>query len=110
IASKVAAVKARVSPAAPFGVGLRLSAAAAEELAAPTALADFRRLLDAHGLYVFTLNGFPYGAFSGTRVKERVYLPDWREPARAAYTRQLADILAALLPDGVDGSVSTVPG
>jgi sugar phosphate isomerase/epimerase len=111
ISDKVAAVKARVSPDAPFGVGLRLSARAADELAAPGALADFRRLLDAHGLYVFTINGFPYGAFSGTRVKERVYLPDWRDEARFAYTERLCELLAALLPDGVSGgSVSTVPG
>src|SRR5262249_33509828 len=43
-------------------------------------------------------------------VKEHVYRPDWLEPERVAYTNQLADILAALLPDGVDGSISTVPG
>jgi sugar phosphate isomerase/epimerase len=110
VTTKVAAVKRRVSPAAPFGVGLRLSARAAEALAAPGALDDFRRLLDAHGLYVFTINGFPYGDFHGTRVKERVYLPDWRDEARLAYTERLANLLAALLPDGVDGSISTVPG
>src|SRR5262249_7264729 len=86
------------------------SARAAAALSAPEALADFRRLLDAHGLYVFTINGFPYGDFHGTRVKERVYLPDWRDPARLAYTDELARILAALLPAGVTGSISTVPG
>ena len=32
--------------------------------------------------YVFTLNGFPYGAFHATRVKEHVYLPDWRDRRR----------------------------
>lgn len=102
----VLAVKQRVCPDAPFGVGLRLSARAAAELD-PVAL---RRWLDDHGLYVFTLNGFPYGPFHGTPVKQAVYRPDWHEPERVAYTERLADILIELLPDGLTGSISTVPG
>jgi sugar phosphate isomerase/epimerase len=106
----VVAVKARVCPDAPFGVGLRLSARAAEELHQPEELARFASFLEDSGLYVFTINGFPYGAFHETRVKENVYLPDWRDPARGRYSACLAEILAALLPDGMTGSVSTVPG
>jgi sugar phosphate isomerase/epimerase len=106
----VRAVKARVSPDRPFGVGLRLSAAAARRLAEPAVLDAFRHYLGANGLYVFSLNGFPYGAFSGGPVKERVYRPDWLEDERLAYSDQLAAILAVLAPDGVEGSVSTVPG
>ncbi|HEX6274433.1 MAG TPA: metabolite traffic protein EboE, partial [Polyangiaceae bacterium] len=107
----VVCVKRRVSPSAPFGVGLRLSARAAEELATtPGALAEARAELDAAGLYVFTLNGFPYGEFHGTRVKERVYRPDWLEDARIDYTGSLARVLAALLPADTPGSISTVPG
>lgn len=106
----VVAVKARVCPDAPFGVGLRLSARAAEELHQPRELAAFQAFLKESGLYVFTINGFPYGAFHETRVKENVYLPDWRDPARGRYSACLAEILAALLPDGMAGSVSTVPG
>lgn len=105
----VAAVKAMVSPDAPFGVGLRLSARAAQELAGG-ALPRLHCLLADHGMYVFTINGFPYGRFHGAPVKDAVYRPDWLEPERVAYTDQLADLLAALLPDGVDGSISTVPG
>jgi len=105
----VVAVKRRVSPNAPFGIGLRLSALAAEGLAAPGALDDLRALLGAHGLYVFTINGFPYGRFHATRVKENVYRPDWSEPARLSYTNLLADLLAELLPNDVEGSVSTAP-
>jgi sugar phosphate isomerase/epimerase len=105
----VSAVKARVSPDAPFGVGLRLSARAAQELT-DGALAALRRLLADHGMYVFTINGFPYGTFHGEPVKQAVYRPDWFEPERVAYTNQLADLLAELLPDGVDGTISTVPG
>lgn len=94
----------------PFGVGLRLSAAAARALADAAALAELRAFLADHGLYVFTVNGFPYGPFHGTPVKERVYRPDWLEPERLAYTDQVATVLAALLPEGVEGTVSTLPG
>ena len=103
-------VKRRVCPDAPFGVGLRVSAAAARDLSQPGEAQALRAFLDAHGLYVFTLNGFPYGAFHATRVKEHVYLPDWRDRRRLHYSDQLAVLLSTLLPDGLDGSVSTVPG
>ena len=39
-----------------------------------------------------------------------MYKPDWRTPERRDYTVALAHILAGLLPDGIDGSISTVPG
>ncbi|WP_394845747.1 metabolite traffic protein EboE [Pendulispora brunnea] len=110
VAEHVLAVKARVGSERPFGVGLRLSGQAAEELAQPRELESFRDWLGAHGAYVFTINGFPYGQFHGTRVKEAVYLPDWFDEERVRYTERLGGILAALLPDGVTGSVSTVPG
>ena len=103
------AVRERVCPRAPYGIGLRLSHCAARELSERTALLAFQRWLDAHCCYVFTINGFPYGQFHGTRVKEQVYQPDWTTPERLAYTNQLFDLLAQLLPDGVEGSVSTVP-
>jgi sugar phosphate isomerase/epimerase len=106
----VRAVKARVAPDFPLGVGLRLSAAASRRLAEPGVLESFRHYLAASGLYVFTINGFPYGAFSGGPVKERVYRPDWLEDERLAYSDQLAELLVALVPDGVEGSVSTAPG
>jgi hypothetical protein len=83
----VSAVKLAVAPTAPFGVGLRLAAAAADELQQPGELARFRAELSELGLYCFTLNGFPYGAFHGTRVKESVYLPDWRSPATPSSSR-----------------------
>ena len=104
------AIKAEVCPDRPFGVGLRLSGSAAEALEDPAALADLRGFLDTGGCYVFTINGFPYGAFHGERVKEGAYQPDWSHEVRLSYSNALADILAALLPDGMDGSVSTVPG
>ena len=103
-------VKQRVSPDKPYGIGLRLSARAAEELKNPEKIAEFKDWLDANGCYVFTINGFPYGAFHGTRVKEQVFKPDWASPERLEYTKLLFDILAQLLPPGVSGSVSTLPG
>jgi sugar phosphate isomerase/epimerase len=108
----VVAVRDRLMPDGGFGVGLRLSARAAAELAEPATLAEFRNFLDRNRMYVFTINGFPYGTFHGTRVKEQVYLPDWRDPERLRYTNGLADLLAELLPDdaAIEGSVSTVPG
>jgi sugar phosphate isomerase/epimerase len=104
------AVKQRLAPSVPFGLGLRLSAVAAAELRASTARKQLRAELDALGLYAFTLNGFPFGQFHGARVKENVYAPDWRTRERLDYTCLLADILADLLPDGVSGSISTLPG
>lgn len=104
------AIKEQVSPEQPMGVGLRLSAAAAEDLREPHVLAELRTFLDESGLYVFTINAFPYGAFHGTRVKEQVYEPDWRDERRLRFTNGVAELLALLLPEGVEGSISTVPG
>ena len=109
IQQKALAVKKLVAPNQPFGLGLRLSRQAADSLAGKPRRTDLRKFLDDHGLDVFTINGFPYGQFHGTRVKENVYAPDWRTPARREYTILLAQILADLLPDHVSGSISTVP-
>jgi len=109
LAKHLPAIKAAVSPAQPLGVGLRLGHRAADGLRDKSALAALRRFLDEGGYYVFTLNGFPYGPFHGRAVKENAYRPDWSEPERLAYTDHLADVLAALLPAGQAGSVSTVP-
>ena len=43
-------------------------------------------------------------------MKEQVYRPDWTHPDRLAYTNRLFDLLAQLVPEGVEGSVSTLPG
>lgn len=103
-------IKAATAPDQPLGVGLRLSALAAEALGGAQAFAELSQLLRDGGFYVFTINGFPYGAFHGQPVKEGAYRPDWSTEERLRYTNRLADLLAALLPDGLVGSVSTVPG
>lgn len=109
LAAYVLPLKARLAPDRPFGLGLRLAAPSAAELADPTALEAFRAWLAEHDLYVFTVNGFPYGAFHGQRVKDDVYRPDWRSHERIAYTLDLVRILGALVPEGVDGGISTSP-
>jgi sugar phosphate isomerase/epimerase len=103
------ALKARLSPDAPFGIGLRLSGAESAELLVGDRLARLRKWLDGEGLYVFTINGFPHGTFHGEPVKADVHAPDWRSDERVAYTLRLATILAELLPDGDGGTISTSP-
>lgn len=93
-----------------FAIGLRLSAVAARELLAGGNLAEFKDWLAETNTYVFTINGFPYGSFHGTRVKEQVFKPDWTERARVAYTMDLFRILAAVARPGTGASVSTLPG
>jgi hypothetical protein len=104
------AVKQRVCPGKPFAIGLRLSNRASEELSAPAVLSAFQKWLTDNDCYIFTINGFPFGRFHGGRVKEQVYRPDWTSPERLAYTNRLFDLLAQLVPPGIEGSVSTLPG
>jgi sugar phosphate isomerase/epimerase len=101
-------VKAAVSPQQVFPLGLRISARAASQIDAAESR-RFRHWCEAHGFAVATLNGFPHGQFHGARVKERVYLPDWRDAERSRYTIALADLLSEWLPAGQPGSISTVP-
>jgi hypothetical protein len=102
-------LKQRLSPGAAFGVGLRLSDRASRELLEGDRLSELQTWLHEQNLYVFTLNGFPYGGFHQQVVKDHVYAPDWSQRDRLDYTLRLTHILAALLPDGVDGGISTLP-
>lgn len=100
-------VKDIVCPDEPFGLGLRLSALAAQEILSQ--INRFKSYLKEHNMYVFTINGFPYGKFHGEKIKENVYHPDWSQPERLQYTIMLADILAELLTESAYGSISTLP-
>ena len=104
-------IRDKLSWRGPLGIGLRLSAEAAETLARPGELSSFRRFLSSGPYYVATINGFPYGPFHGEPVKEQVYLPDWLDEERLLYTNRLPTILAEL-PGELETarSVSTVPG
>ena len=102
-------VRDRVCPNRPYAIGLRLSNRAAHQLREPSALLEFRRWLDRDHCYIFTLNGFQFGQFHGPRIKEQAYEPDWSSPERLAYTNLLFDLLAQLVPPGMEGSVSSLP-
>ena len=102
-------VRDKVCAGKPYAIGLRLSDQASRELSEQKTLAAFQKWLERENCYVFTINGFPYGKFHGTRVKEQVYAPDWTTRARLEYTNRLFDLLAQLVPEGIEGSVSTVP-
>ncbi|MET8554574.1 metabolite traffic protein EboE [Streptomyces sp. NPDC004959] len=94
-----------------LGIGLWLARDAAKSLITdPVALRALRADLDARGLEVVTLNGFPYRGFGSDEVKYRVYKPDWADPQRLEHTTDLARLLAGLLPDDMpEGSISTLP-
>jgi sugar phosphate isomerase/epimerase len=102
-----AGVKAEVSPVEPFGLGIWLPVVAAKGF--HEQFIAFADVLAEHDLYVFTINGFPYNTFHGETVKSAVYYPDWSEQERVDFTTDLIDVLSVLLPEGVSGSISTVP-
>ncbi|MGN6606736.1 MAG: metabolite traffic protein EboE [Jatrophihabitans sp.] len=103
-------VKARVSPDAPYGVSLRLSADSAQYLTDDAEERQrLRRWLDDHDMYVFTVNAFPYGPFKNRVVMEHVYEPDWSTEDRVTYTTQVAAILAEITPPHVAPSIQTAP-
>jgi len=102
-------IKAEVAKDTPFGLGLRLSNVASEELNQGTHLSEFKNWLDQNGIYVFTMNGFPYGNFHNEVVKDQVHAPDWTTPERVAYTKRLFNQLAYLIPEGIEGGISTSP-
>ena len=103
-------IKRQVSPDSAFGLGLRASMQSITDLQEPSTLARFSQWLRDENLYVFTVNGFPYGTFHGTQVKADVYRPDWSREERLIYTCAIADVLAKLGPPDNVGSISTVPG
>jgi len=103
------AVKAKVCPDSPMGVGLWLSATAGERLLRERKVERFAAWLRDVGLVPFTFNGFPQGDFHQDVVKHRVYEPTWWEPERLEYTLDLVAIQHGLLPDEMTGSISTLP-
>jgi len=89
-----------------LGVGLWVAAPALDIRSA----ARLREQLDRLSLEVVTLNGFPYKAFHAPVVKRDVYWPHWAQDERRSYTLGLAELLAVLLPAGIEeGSISTLP-
>src|SRR5699024_2000374 len=74
-----------------------------------TALNELKSWLKGNDLYVFTFNGFPFGDFHKSKVKDAVHLPDWSDKRRLAYSENLFEILKELLPAGMHGGISTNP-
>ncbi len=105
-----AALRAGGAPDQPFPLSLWISGRAARELEEEGS-ARFLEFCKTQRCAPSSINGFPYGAFHGQRVKEEVYLPDWRDPERAAHTARLACILGGWLQaaPGQTGVISTVP-
>ncbi|MDY3558206.1 metabolite traffic protein EboE [Gemmata sp. JC673] len=94
----------------PLGAGLWLAQPVVDEvLATPHGPARLADEMTRRGLTAYTFNAFPYGDFHAARVKENVYLPDWTTAERLAYTERCATVLSGLLPEGGEGSISTLP-
>jgi hypothetical protein len=93
----------------PMGLWFPAALVAELEKDPEAARARLRGLLAQRGITAFTCNAFPYGNFHDKVVKTKVYHPDWTTPERLAYTLSCARLLASLLPEGGEGSVSTLP-
>lgn len=102
-------LRSRLAGEKEFGIGLRLSGQESSEFLEEGRLAQFKSSLTDAGLYVFTMNAFPHGTFHRSRVKDHVHSPDWRSQERVDYTIRCIDILADLLPQGLEGGISTNP-
>lgn len=102
-------IKKRISKNQPFGIGLRLSNQASLQLGKQESLVSFKDWLKKEDCYVFTMNGFPYGGFHHTKVKDAVHTPDWTTSERTAYSIRLFNILKELLPEGMQGGISSSP-
>lgn len=102
-------VRNRLQEKGSFGIGLRLSNEASLVLEKPEKLKKFQDWLKKENAYVFTMNGFPYGDFHRQIVKEKVHFPDWTTTDRRDYTLRCFRILSQLLPEGIEGGISTSP-
>jgi|GEM_PF-2518361 len=103
-------LRKQVCPDAPFGLNLPLSATAARDLIDPTTLKAFQSWLDKAGCYVCSLEGWscrpPQAETAGRPAPAQ---PDWTSTEALHYAKLLLDLLAALLPEDVAGSVQIGP-
>lgn len=104
------AIKSKISPSEKMGLGLRVSNQMSLDLGNRNTLKEFQEWLGDHQMYVFIINGFPYGQFHDTVIKDQVHTPDWTTSDRVEYTKRLIDILAKILPEDMKtGGISTPP-
>jgi sugar phosphate isomerase/epimerase len=101
-------IKSRTSPDQPFGIGLRVANKASIDLTKNPE--PFKQWLRDNDCYIFTMNGFPYGEFHDTAVKDQVHSPDWTTNERRDYTIRLFRLLADLIPNDLKtAGISTSP-
>jgi hypothetical protein len=101
-------IKNKISPDSPFGIGLRLSHSASLSLEKNSV--PLKKWLEEQNCYVFTINGFPYGEFHNTAVKDKVHAPDWTTAERRDYTVRSFKVLADILPSNIaSAGISTSP-
>jgi sugar phosphate isomerase/epimerase len=103
-------VRRRAAPDGTLGLGLWLPETAAAALARdPDRMREVRAALEENGLAIETVNAFPQRGFHAAVVKDAVYRPDWTDPARLAYTGDVARAVAGIVAPGSDVTVSTLP-
>ncbi|MFN0241685.1 MAG: hypothetical protein ACKVWV_02235 [Planctomycetota bacterium] len=100
-----------------FGVGVYFPARVAAELAHASGakkLDELAALVADERLDPFTYNAFPAGGFHADGLKDGVFRPAWTEPARLAFTLDVAHIALRLADaaaiDGGHVSISTHTG
>ena len=94
-----------------MGIGLWLSAKAAEELCQDSSEAkqdEFSQFLSENGLDPFTFNGFPFGDFHQNVVKHDVYRPSWFDFSRQQYSERLVHLIQRF-SSSPELSISTLP-
>jgi hypothetical protein len=104
-------IKKQVCPEKSFGFGLRIANLASIELCnQPEKIKALKDWLSKEDLFVYTLNGFPFGGFHHAKVKDEVHKPDWTSIERLEYTKRLADILVEIMPNDLSkAGISTSP-
>ncbi len=108
--NSVPEIKSSISSLSAMGLGLRLSNQASVDLLEKTNIDNFKIWLDNNGIYIFTINGFPYGNFHDVVVKDNVHFPDWTSLERKDYTIRLFYLLSELIPKHIyEGGISTSP-
>jgi hypothetical protein len=108
--SHIPKVKSNVSPNHSMGLGLRIADLASKDLQDELALKALKEWLQTEDLYIYTLNGFPFGGFHDTIVKDHVHTPDWTHVSRKEYTIRLSRLLINLIPDRLkEAGISTSP-
>jgi hypothetical protein len=89
-------IKSKVSPNQDFGLGLRLSNQAVNELLLNDTYKEFDQWLEENSVKIMSVNGFPFGEFHQYKVKENVHSPDWFTEERRIYTYHIVKLLSLM--------------